>query len=243
MLQKIYRRWKIEHFPSCDFNLHCVRLFSTQEKCEADEWILIHANRNVLFIRYFYGLMLSTTSRFVYPHFYWPTAMINEFSTELNIRFFVFCSWKLSISASVDVAEVLEQPEPGAAHAVQRAWPVEIVATGNHGRGYFQRFEGRPFAFAGGQEVRHPLPNVCSVRKPSSQHARPVNGRRNWPKTQRKRSTPENPLGSMAWRAHQGRHQERRLSRREDHQGGSNDLRTAVGKFHISTHSQFSLIK
>lgn len=47
-------------------------------------------------------------------------------------------SRQLSVSAPVDVAEVLEhQPESGAQSSLSRAGTPEVLATGNDGRGDF----------------------------------------------------------------------------------------------------------
>lgn len=72
------------------------------------------------------------------------------------------------------MAEVLEhQPEPGAQPALPRARPAQVLEAGDHGRGHLLRAERGPVAFAGRQEVRHPVPDVRALREPRPQHARP----------------------------------------------------------------------
>lgn len=72
------------------------------------------------------------------------------------------------------MAEVLEhQPEPGAQPAVPRARAAEVLAAGDHGRGYLLRAQGRPVAVSSCEKVRHPVPNVRALCQSGSQHAWP----------------------------------------------------------------------
>lgn len=83
-------------------------------------------------------------------------------------------SRQLPVSASVDVAKVLEhQPEPGAQLAVPRARTAEVLATRDHGRGDLLRAQGGPVAVPGCEEVRHPVPDVRALCQSGPQHAWP----------------------------------------------------------------------
>lgn len=126
---------------------------------------------------------------------------------------------------------MLEQSKSRPAHAFPRTRPLEVVATGNHGRGDFQRAQRRTFPVTGGPQIWYSLSDIRTLRKSRSQHARTIDGRRHWLATEGTWTTAENSPRHLARRAHQSCHKECCISRRENPQRRPDDLRPTIGEF------------
>ena len=95
----------------------------------------------------------------------------------------------LPIPTPIDVAKVLE-PERnlherhGRAnhrlfHEIPGSRTNEVLEAGDDGRGHLERPPGGSQPLSGGQEARHPLSDLCPLRKSRAQHAGTLGLRRN----------------------------------------------------------------